>query len=72
MGDRAGRVWYGDVIMFFKAQVRASADSLITMEFAYIQWYESFGGPLQGKRHKDEGFPDVLNRRYLCATCCTP
>jgi hypothetical protein len=60
-GGGDARVWYAEVLFFFSVQIPAGR----TFQFAYVQWYEAFGGPFAGgRRHKDTRFPAALERRF--------
>ncbi len=55
------RVWYAEVLFFFSLHIPPGQ----TFQFAYVQWYEAFGGPFSGgRRHKDTRFPAALDRRF--------
>jgi hypothetical protein len=55
-GGAEDRVWYADVLLLFNVQGIGG--------FAWVQWYEKFGGKRGGKRHHDGYFPDIMDRRF--------
>jgi hypothetical protein len=62
------RVWYADVLFLFHATVQTGANQVILRAFAFVQWFTSYGGPLDStggqRRHVDHAFPAILNRRF--------
>jgi hypothetical protein len=69
LGQEQGRVWYAEVIMLFSMDFKSDEHS--QQDFAWVQWYEPFGGPRDGskRRHVDPDFPtwleDYFPRMYL-------
>jgi hypothetical protein len=67
-GDKEGRAWYGEVIFFFQVTVPGAdhAAELVKYDFAWVQWYETFGlGPgRRGRRYVDPNFPPALRKPF--------
>ena len=68
MGGKMDRVWYADVLLLFQASVQTGANHVSLRDFAFVQWFTSYGGPLDStggqRRHVDHAFPAILNRRF--------
>ena len=68
MGGTMDRVWYADVIFLFQAPLLTGANHVVQRDFAFVQWFTSYGGPLDStggqRRHVDHAFPAILNRRF--------
>ncbi len=66
MEGKMDRVWYTDVIFFFRAAVQTGANQVVQRDFAFLQWFTSYGSaldPTGGQcRHVAQGFPAILNR----------
>jgi hypothetical protein len=68
-GGKTDRVWYAEVLTFLRAPVRGNSGEVREHDFAWVQWYTSFGGPGPGtagagRRFHDPRLPSILTRRF--------
>lgn len=64
LAEERARVWYADVIMFFSMILDPASEE--EQLFAWVQWYEPFGGPRDGsdRRHVDPDFPSWIENFF--------
>jgi hypothetical protein len=64
LGQQQARVWYAEIIMLFSMDL--VGDTVTQKDFAWVQWYEPFGGTAagSGRRHVDPDFPIWLEEYF--------